>query len=144
MSARTAERRTPRSAALRRLIAAGNLLAAAARGDTSATPELANAWDNSVEALRAELAEPRVIRATPDPRMRGMRCADVEHEHGVSNIPPRPLYCEAPLGAEADVQHLCAARADSDGAGYCNGCGTTIGEPHHPGCDRARRKGRAR
>jgi hypothetical protein len=67
MSARNADRRTPRSAALRRLIAAGNLLAAAARGHTTATPELAGAWDNAVETLRADLAEPRVT----DPRMRG-------------------------------------------------------------------------
>jgi hypothetical protein len=144
MSARNADRRTPRSAALRRLIAAGNLLAAAARGDTHATPELANAWDNSVDALRANLAEPHAIL---DPRMRNMpsietigtcercgvtdhhlvlglcqvctakiapqnidctrRCADVECEHGVANIPPRPFfYEEVPLGAEASVSHL--------------------------------------
>ena len=28
-----------------------------------------------------------------------------------------------------------STRADSDGGGYCRGCGTTIGELHHPGCD---------
>jgi len=162
MSARNADRRTPRSAALRRLIAAGNLLAAAARGHLDVPHEgpkeriardlgaildldaLADAWDNMVDTLRADLAEPGMI---PDPRMRGMpsietigtcercgatdhhlflglcpgctdklvpqtidckmRCADVEHEHGVANIPPRPFfYEEVPLGAEASVSHV--------------------------------------
>jgi hypothetical protein len=61
MSARNIDRRTPRSAELRRLIVAGNLLAAAARGQVPATPDLADLWDVSVDALRVELAEPRVI-----------------------------------------------------------------------------------
>ncbi len=60
MSARDADRRIPRSAALRRLITAGNLLAAAARGQVTATPELADIWDSSVEVLRADLAEPPI------------------------------------------------------------------------------------
>lgn len=64
MSARNADRRTPRSAALRRLIAAGNLLTAAARGEIRATPDLADTWDNAVEALRADLAEPQTRIAT--------------------------------------------------------------------------------
>ncbi|HJW81985.1 MAG TPA: hypothetical protein VJ396_07050 [Acidiferrobacterales bacterium] len=61
MSARNPDRRIPRSAALRRLIAAGNLLAAAACGGIKATPDLAATWDNAVEELRADLAEPRAI-----------------------------------------------------------------------------------
>src|SRR3990167_9346274 len=28
-----------------------------------------------------------------------------------------------------------ATHDDSDGTGYCRGCGTTIGELHHAGCD---------
>lgn len=28
-----------------------------------------------------------------------------------------------------------ATHEDSGGTGYCRGCGTTIGEPHHPECD---------
>ena len=28
-----------------------------------------------------------------------------------------------------------AEREDSDGTGYCRGCGTTIGEEHHGDCD---------
>ena len=28
-----------------------------------------------------------------------------------------------------------ATHEDSDGVGYCRGCGTTIGEPHHADCD---------
>ena len=27
-----------------------------------------------------------------------------------------------------------ATRKDDDGTGYCRGCGTTIGEPHHSDC----------
>lgn len=27
-----------------------------------------------------------------------------------------------------------ASHEDSDGTGYCRGCGTTIGESHHAGC----------
>lgn len=64
MSARNVDRRTPRSTALRRLTAAGNLLAAAARAEIRATPDLADAWDNAVDALRADLAEPQTIIAT--------------------------------------------------------------------------------
>lgn len=61
-----ADRRTPHSAALRRLITAGNLLAAEARGQYGiAHSDLADAWDNSVDALRVDLAFPVHVHVGP-------------------------------------------------------------------------------
>lgn len=131
MSARE-DRRLPRSAALRRLITAGNLLAAAARGHASVTPEIADAWDSTLDALRADLVE---LRVAPDPRMRGVpsietigtcdHCGVTDHHLilGIcpgctDTIAPQTIDCtmrcadfaqvasEVPLGAEADVSHV--------------------------------------
>ncbi len=85
MSAHHGDRRTVHGAALRRLITAGNLLAAAARGQVTATPELADAWDSSVETLRAGLNEPP---------------CHARHALAVQTGE------EVPLGAEADVSHV--------------------------------------
>lgn len=71
MSARNADRRTQRSVALRRLVMAGNLLAEVARGTHLEHEDLANAWDNALDALRADLAEPRKIPC----RVPGCTCA---------------------------------------------------------------------
>lgn len=57
MSARP-ERRTQTGADLRRLIAAGNLLAAMVRGELQVSTDLADAWDSAVETLRLEPAAP--------------------------------------------------------------------------------------
>ncbi len=133
MNARNADRRTPSKAHLRRLIMLGNLLAEAARGQQILDPSgLADAWDNSVEALRADLAEPRMVL---DPRTRGMPsietigtcegCGATDHHLILGLCPsctektgPQHLDCtrrctdsaqvasEVPLGAEADVSHV--------------------------------------
>lgn len=66
MSARNADRRTPRSAALRRLVMVGNLLAERARSSQyRSDTDLANVWDSTLDALRADLAEPRCYGDIP-------------------------------------------------------------------------------
>jgi len=52
---------------------------------------------------------------------------DVCHCCGAWHIAEKALdnHCES---------ETCATDHDDDGTGYCRGCGTTIGEPHHTNC----------
>lgn len=151
------ERRLDENKLLRRLVLTGSLLAEAVRGmhPDSALPGalLASLWDRLVEELREERARRHAaVRAAIVPRAEGTErigtceiCGTIDH-HLVDGVcpdcrprcretsPPEPAASQ-PTGGLPAMFAGCATHADNDGTGYCVGCGTTIGEPHHAECE---------
>jgi hypothetical protein len=51
---------------------------------------------------------------------------------------PATFYCQA--FEKKKKKYIIATHEESDGAGYCRNCGTTIGEAHHADCKYIARK----
>lgn len=64
------------------------------------------------------------------------------HEHYRPSTEGRRIACQRrrnqhrlAVYRQRQAERNTATKKHSDGGGYCRGCGTTIGEQHHPGCD---------